>query len=260
MSTTGGKAYLMVLNDILRLSKTEEYASHPKQKPEELATGFRIPPFMLNKMQRFMADVQTDPNVPDDVLLEEAKDHVSRMEGLQLKKTVKTTNRKATNVTKRPNLDTDTTASVMSSIIHATTDEDDVMLDDAVSAVNDTSEVTGGTCEGDEDEDDDLGSFLHGVNLTSLVREFENAASDGANLMSPQHLDGILSLAADDDDVDQGQTPFPELPDPPDNDDVEDEEGSATEDGGGGVDESTPPMDQGEDDTKHLKSVWESNH
>lgn len=48
--------------------------------------------------------------------------------------------------------------------------------------------------------EDDLG-FLHGMNLSSLVREFEMEASGSGS----QHL-GILSLADD-------QTPFPELPD-----------------------------------------------
>ena len=36
MATTGGKAYLMVLSDILQLANSPEYSSHPKQQPEEL--------------------------------------------------------------------------------------------------------------------------------------------------------------------------------------------------------------------------------
>ena len=36
MATTGGKAYLMVLSDILQLAHSPEYSSHPKQQPEEL--------------------------------------------------------------------------------------------------------------------------------------------------------------------------------------------------------------------------------
>jgi hypothetical protein len=33
MATTGGKAYLMVLQDILDLVESPEYSSHPKQQP-----------------------------------------------------------------------------------------------------------------------------------------------------------------------------------------------------------------------------------
>ena len=47
----------------------------------------------------------------------------------------------------------------------------------------------------DEDEDDDLG-FLQGVNLSSLVREFEMEASNSGS----QNL-GILSLADDNEEV-----------------------------------------------------------
>jgi hypothetical protein len=33
MATTGGKAYLMVLQDILDLVESPEYSAHPKQQP-----------------------------------------------------------------------------------------------------------------------------------------------------------------------------------------------------------------------------------
>ena len=47
----------------------------------------------------------------------------------------------------------------------------------------------------DDDEDDDLG-FLQGVNLSTLVREFEMEASNSGS----QNL-GILSLADDNEEV-----------------------------------------------------------
>ena len=42
MATTGGKAYLMVLKDILDLAESPEYSSHPKQQPGELVGMSRI--------------------------------------------------------------------------------------------------------------------------------------------------------------------------------------------------------------------------
>lgn len=69
MSTTGGKAYLMVLQDIVALSGTDEYSSSPKLQPSELQGGFQVPAFMLTKMRTFMGAVRTDPGASDDVLL-----------------------------------------------------------------------------------------------------------------------------------------------------------------------------------------------
>jgi deoxynucleotidyltransferase terminal-interacting protein 1 len=53
MSTTGGKAYLMVLEDILELANSPDYASHPRQMPNELV-GFTVRPF---------SDVETLHNI-----------------------------------------------------------------------------------------------------------------------------------------------------------------------------------------------------
>jgi len=69
MSTTGGKAYLMVLQDIVSLSGSDEYASSPKLQSGELQGGFKVPSFMLAKMRTFMASVRTDPTASDDALL-----------------------------------------------------------------------------------------------------------------------------------------------------------------------------------------------
>ena len=189
MSTTGGKAYLMVLQDIVNLSLTDEYAKHPRQKPDELV-GFKIPLFMLEKMQNFMRQVQTDPNATDEVLLAEARQQLARIDQKKVTTKVKKTPTTAV-ASSAPFIPVNSDLELA--------DIDDVIEDDSK---DDCEIVTANVTVGE----DDLGSFLHGMNLNSLVREFENASSDG---MASQHLDGILSLADDEDH----EAPFPELTD-----------------------------------------------
>ena len=92
MATTGGKAYLMVLSDILQLAQSPEYSSHPKQQPEELV-GFRVPQWMIEKMKAYIETAKTNPDTTDEELLrmaEEYADMEADTEGKQKK--VKTVN------------------------------------------------------------------------------------------------------------------------------------------------------------------------
>ena len=79
MSTTGGKAYLMVLNDILELSQTPDYASHPRQQPNELL-GFQVPDFMVKKMKSFVVHIRTDPSTLDSDLLKQGEEQIAKWE------------------------------------------------------------------------------------------------------------------------------------------------------------------------------------
>ena len=74
MATTGGKAYLMVLSDILQLAQSPEYSSHPKQQPEELV-GFRVPQWMIEKMKAYIETAKTNPDTTDEELLRMAEEY-----------------------------------------------------------------------------------------------------------------------------------------------------------------------------------------
>ena len=74
MATTGGKAYLMVLQDILDLAESPEYSSHPKQQPGELV-GFTVPDWMLEKMKAYIETAKTNPETTDDELLRMAEEY-----------------------------------------------------------------------------------------------------------------------------------------------------------------------------------------
>ena len=67
------------MQDIIALSKTDEYASSSKLQPDELAVGFHVPHFMVQKMKAFMTSVRTDPSVSDEALLARAKDQVQTL-------------------------------------------------------------------------------------------------------------------------------------------------------------------------------------
>ena len=66
----------LIFQDIVALSRTDEYASSPKLQPDELTVGFKVPPFMVQKMKTFMMSVRTDPSVSEEALLARAKDQV----------------------------------------------------------------------------------------------------------------------------------------------------------------------------------------
>ncbi|XP_046981386.1 deoxynucleotidyltransferase terminal-interacting protein 1 [Schistocerca americana] len=59
MSPTGGKAYIMILDDIRELAETEEYRNSPNLLLHELK-GFEAPEFMLRKIRAFLSHMQTD--------------------------------------------------------------------------------------------------------------------------------------------------------------------------------------------------------
>lgn len=59
MPPSGGKAYLMVLEDIYELAQNDDYRNNPHLQLHELK-GFEVPPFLLNKIRSFMESVRTD--------------------------------------------------------------------------------------------------------------------------------------------------------------------------------------------------------
>ena len=82
MATTGGKAYLMVLHDILELAESPEYSSHPKQQPGELV-GFTVPDWMIDKMRAYIETAKTNPETTDEELLRMAEEY-AEMEEVQI--------------------------------------------------------------------------------------------------------------------------------------------------------------------------------
>jgi hypothetical protein len=89
MTTTGGKAYLMVLDDILELAQSPDYASHPRQQPAELV-GFHVPGFMIAKMRCFVKLVCTDSALSDEDLLKQAEVQIANWEAERKKFTSST--------------------------------------------------------------------------------------------------------------------------------------------------------------------------
>lgn len=166
MATTGGKAYLMVLSDILQLAQSPEYSSHPKQQPEELV-GFRVPQWMIEKMKAYIETAKTNPDTTDEELLRMAEDMAD------------------TDKQKKP------------TIIRSS--ESDLSLDWGADTVTDQGnnvvellrEIKGETDNMDDDLQNLDPAFLHGMNLNSLVREFEMEANGGGSEL------GILALADD---------------------------------------------------------------
>lgn len=59
MPPSGGKAYLMLLEDIKELTLNDDYRNSPHLQLHELK-GFEVPQFMLNKIRSFMEMVRTD--------------------------------------------------------------------------------------------------------------------------------------------------------------------------------------------------------
>lgn len=59
MPTTGGKAYLMLLDDIKDLTISDEYRNSPNLQLNELK-GFEVPTFMLNKIRNFIENARIE--------------------------------------------------------------------------------------------------------------------------------------------------------------------------------------------------------
>lgn len=59
MPPQGGKAYLMILEDIKELAESDDYKNNPNLQLHELK-GFEAPHFMLNKIKIFMHSMRTD--------------------------------------------------------------------------------------------------------------------------------------------------------------------------------------------------------
>lgn len=64
MSPSGGKAYIMVLEDIQELAMMEEYKNNPNLQLHELS-GFEVPPFMMSKIKQYIDCIRTDKHKLD---------------------------------------------------------------------------------------------------------------------------------------------------------------------------------------------------
>ncbi|TRY74770.1 hypothetical protein TCAL_09196 [Tigriopus californicus] len=227
MTTTGGKAYLMVLEDILELAQSPDYASHPRQQPNELI-GFTVPEFMLAKMKCFIDHLKTDHSIPDESLLKYADQQFALWEEARKGLTGLSSNSSSAalaikfepegpKVSNKSNGMLLSNASSTNNLELDTDEEQKVQVQEilneikkeeaAVAAASVSDSVATASSSGGA-EDVDLG-FLHGMNLNHLVREFELDASGSA----AEHLSGLLSLAAD--DV-SGEEVFPDLVHEPD--------------------------------------------
>lgn len=64
MPPSGGKAYLMLLEDIKELTQNDDYKNSPHLQLQELR-GFEVPQFLINKIRAFVEEVRTDKKVAD---------------------------------------------------------------------------------------------------------------------------------------------------------------------------------------------------
>jgi len=181
MATTGGKAYLMVLSDILQLAESPEYSSHPKQQPGELV-GFTVPEWMIEKMKAYIETAKTNPETTDDELLRIAEEYAEMEEDQKLKKPCPV-RREDSDIS----LDwTSDTPSQSHSQANTVSQSHSQTSQNVVQFLQEMKE---------DSMDDDLQNldpaFLQGMNLHNLVREFEMEASGGGSAL------GILSLADD---------------------------------------------------------------
>lgn len=65
MPPSGGKAYLMLLEDIKELTQSDDYKNSPHLQLNELK-GFEVPQFLMNKIRSFMDEVRTDKKPVDN--------------------------------------------------------------------------------------------------------------------------------------------------------------------------------------------------
>ena len=223
-SSVGGKAcYVMVLQDILELASTDEYASHPRRKHGELVNaGFHAPLFMVEKMKTLMKQIATDPETSDEQLLENAASKIqsSVTEDAKNNTRNKSKNDKDLNIHEQTRTNNHQNLSLSHSICNSETVE--VMkseVSEEPSSMNKSTicqlsqqepnemslmsepklENEMGSQENTEHdsladagsvEEDDLGSLLHGVNLNSLVREFEMEAACVAAAAAAEAVEG----------------------------------------------------------------------
>ncbi|XP_076346136.1 deoxynucleotidyltransferase terminal-interacting protein 1 [Tachypleus tridentatus] len=59
MPATGGKAYMMILDDIWELAESEEYRNNPGVMVNQLV-GFTVPEYIIQKMKIYMQNMRTD--------------------------------------------------------------------------------------------------------------------------------------------------------------------------------------------------------
>jgi deoxynucleotidyltransferase terminal-interacting protein 1 len=196
MATTGGKAYLMVLQDILDLAESPEYSSHPKQQPGELV-GFTVPDWMLEKMKAYIETAKTNPETTDDELLRMAEEYAEmEEEGRKMRRE---------DITIVTSAAIDEELMVMrkrfvDSSSHTIKKEDEMSLEGLMCGSSVDHDVTGNNVAHlfndikHESVDDDLDNldpgFLQGMNLHNLVREFEMDTGSGSEL-------NLLALADD---------------------------------------------------------------
>ncbi len=211
MSTTGGKAYLMVLTDILELARSPDYSAHPRQQPSELV-GFTVPSFMMSKMRRFVSVMRTPRAVPDADLISHGERQVALWEkerrsligardggsGREEKPTVVPAVNSAT-------LMQDVLGDKVKPKVDEEEEEEGEEEEEEEQKKKQVQEIleeikteTAAVEERDSGGEEELG-FLNGMNLSSLVREFEMEAAAGRGVGSRHRLD-ILSLADDDDE------------------------------------------------------------
>merc|ERR1712223_750081 len=209
-SSVGGKAcYVMVLQDILELASTDEYASHPRRKHGELTNaGFYAPTCMVEKMKTLMKQIATDPEVSDEQLLENAASKIqsySCEDGKintrnKLKRDLDTSSNEPTLIrndneilNQNQNISTQHNTDEMKSEAQeeisdknrncqlSSNEPDEMSLIDSQKLENENTDQeineNDPLADAGSVEEDDLGSLLHGVNLNSLVREFEMEAA-----------------------------------------------------------------------------------
>lgn len=60
MAPTGGKAYLLVMDDILELINSKEYQDTPGVNISDMGKGFTVPQSMIDKMTAVMQTMRTN--------------------------------------------------------------------------------------------------------------------------------------------------------------------------------------------------------
>ncbi|XP_022905405.1 deoxynucleotidyltransferase terminal-interacting protein 1 [Onthophagus taurus] len=63
MPASGGKAYIMIFDDVRELAMCDEYKNNPNLRLHELK-GFEAPPFLLNKIKLYIERMRTDKKIP----------------------------------------------------------------------------------------------------------------------------------------------------------------------------------------------------
>jgi len=201
MATTGGKAYLMVLSDILQLAESPEYSSHPKQQPGELV-GFTVPEWMIEKMKAYIETAKTNPETTDDELLRIAEEYAEMEEDSKLKKPCPV-RREDSDISLDWTTDSASQSHGQTESVnqaHSQTGNVNQPHSQTTSVSQSHSQTSQNVVQflqemKEDSMDDDLQNldpaFLQGMNLHNLVREFEMEASGGGSAL------GILSLADD---------------------------------------------------------------